>query len=40
MKYSKSGVMLPITSPVAENHCLLEDVNGSIMAGCEKVKGI
>lgn len=40
MKYSKSGVMLPTISPVAESHCLLRNAKGRMIAGCEKVKGI
>ncbi len=39
-KYSKSGVKLPITKPVKENHCLCIRCNGKMIAGCENVKGI
>jgi len=40
MKYSKSGVMLPITRPVVDLHVRLIEINGKIMAGCENVNGI
>jgi len=39
-KYSKSGVKLPITSPVSENHFLEKNVSGKTIAGCENVNGI
>ncbi|OAE91749.1 hypothetical protein SU65_08190 [Flavobacterium psychrophilum] len=39
-KYSKSGVKLPIISPVNENHCLGKYRNGNMIAGCENVNGI
>jgi hypothetical protein len=32
--------MLPIISPVADSQFLLRNINGSTIAGCEKVKGI
>ena len=39
IKYSKSGIILPIISPVAESFNLAL-VKGKTIAGCEKVKGI
>ncbi|WP_343588424.1 hypothetical protein [Flavobacterium sp.] len=39
-KYSKSGVRLPIINAVRENHDFGKYLNGRIIAGCEKVKGI
>jgi hypothetical protein len=39
-KYSKSGVILPITSPVNENHRRGKNANGKTIAGCENVNGI
>ena len=39
-KYSKSGVRLPITNAVRENHDFGKYLNGSIIAGCENVNGI
>src|ERR1700730_12628742 len=39
MKYSKSGIMLPIISPVADSLSPAR-INGKTIAGCEKVNGI
>ncbi len=39
-KYSKSGVMLPIISPVNENFLPEYFVRGKIIAGWQNVKGI
>jgi len=39
MKYSKSGIMLPITSAVIESFNLAL-AKGKTIAGCENVKGI
>jgi hypothetical protein len=39
-KYSKSGVKLPIMSPVIENQRLGNYFSGKTRAGCENVKGI
>jgi hypothetical protein len=39
-KYSKSGVKLPITSPVNENQRRGKNVKGKTIAGCENVNGI
>ena len=39
IKYSKSGIMLPTISAVAESFNL-GFVNGKTIAGCENVKGI
>ena len=38
--YSKSGVMLPMTRPVADIHFRGKRMSGNTIAGCEKVKGI
>jgi hypothetical protein len=39
-KYSKSGVKLPITSPVNENQRRGKNVKVKTIAGCENVNGI
>jgi len=40
MKYSKSGVMLPITRAVVDLHFRFIEINSKMMAGCENVNGI
>ncbi|MCE5345083.1 MAG: hypothetical protein LLG13_02180 [Bacteroidales bacterium] len=40
MKYSKSGVILPIINPDNEYHFFGKYVKGRTSAGCEKVNGI
>ena len=40
MNDSKSGIILPMTSPVEENDFLRVFKSGKTIAGCEKVKGI
>jgi hypothetical protein len=39
IKYSKSGIMLPMISAVAESFNLAL-IKGKTIAGCENVKGI
>jgi hypothetical protein len=39
-KYSKSGVILPITNPVREKYRLWARYTGNTKAGCESVKGM
>jgi hypothetical protein len=40
MKYSKSGVKLPIIRPVIDIQRLGRYLKGKIIAGCENVNGI